>query len=253
MIVPVIKLHQRKNSTVATSIEDAGVERYCDLIDMTFSVLYSILRLFSHSVLISLVPRQKLEDRHVLSIVNKQLLEAAFHGTLSEKVQKLSDLQTEAINPLKSSENEDIEVEGEAKKTGWDDSQLSHLQKAVKTVATTGKKKLPVPGFHAIQGLRKARESGWSVKDEGPANAEKYGIKFWEEVARSIAPTDKHGNIDKRGIQRSADECIDAYVRQLDPSISGTVLEKLLSAQADPNVVDRVRCFVHDQNCAKKN
>ncbi len=91
------------------------------------------------------------------------------------------------INTLKLEENEDINTEGEKDTEAskiWTDAQLLQLQKAV--VANTGRKKLQVPGFHAIQGLRKARESGWSVKDQGPANAEKYGIKFWGDVAKMV-------------------------------------------------------------------
>ena len=191
-----------------------------------------------------------MEERHELSTVNKQLLEAAFYGTLSEKVEKSTDTQSHTTNPLKSEENGDIDAEGEkdteASKVEWTDAHLLQLQKAVKTVANAGKKKLQVPGFHAIQGLRKARESGWSVKDEGPANAEKYGIKFWGEVAKLVTSPEKYG------IKRSPDECIDAYVRQHDPCISGTVLEKLLTARADPNIFDRVRSFVSDRNLTVK-
>ncbi len=168
-----------------------------------------------------------------MSSVNKQLLEAAFYGTLSEMVNKSSEPVTNPLNSV----NEDTGEE-ESRKESWSEAQRVQLDKAVKNVALAGRKKLPLPGFHALQGLRKAREDGWSVKDKGPANAEKYGMKFWGEVAQKVSSPDKNGT------KRTPDECIDAYVSRHDPCITGTVLEKLLSARADPNIVDRVRCFV---------
>lgn len=51
---------------------------------------------------------------------------------------------------------------------------------------------------------------------------------------------------EKHGVKRTADDCIDAYVKRLDPKMRGTVLEKLILAGADVNVVDKVRARLSD-------
>ena len=166
-----------------------------------------------------------MDRRPTISAVNKQLLEAAFNGTLAEKVSKDEDVGPGTDAPSKD-EN--------AKQ---DSERLARLRKAVATVLK--RDKIPAPGFHPIQGLREARLNGWSCKSvgrkaKGPERAEKYGPKFWENVAEEAKSPEKHVE------QMTPDDCIDAYVKMQDPSMKGTVLEKLLQSNADVNTYDKV-------------
>jgi hypothetical protein len=173
--------------------------------------------------------------RPELSIVNKQLLEAAFYGTLSETVED-SDEKIHS-NPSKDNPAEGGEEEP-SNSQEWTEEQLVQLEKAVQTVIK--RRKAPPLAYHAIQGLREARLIGWSCKTapskkKGPPKAEKHSPDFWKDVAEIVTSPEKYG------IKRNGDECIDAYVGRLDPDMHGTVLEKLILAGADVNAVDKVK------------
>lgn len=124
---------------------------------------------------------QKMELRPEPSIVNKQLLEAAFNGTLSEKLN--SDEKDDPATAKDTKSQEDMEQPSDSQE--WTEAQLIQLEKQVRQISK--RDRVPALGYHAIQGLREARLNGWScktaAKKKGPPKAEKHSPKFWESVA----------------------------------------------------------------------